>query len=291
VDIGYAAGKPVLKNIDLRIAMTDRIALLGANGNGKSTLIKLLSGTLKQLKGDVVRDSKLRVGYFAQHQSDELDMNSTAFEVLRDKLKGTAEPKIRAMLGKFGFDKNKADTKIDELSGGEKARLLFCIMSHDAPHIMLLDEPTNHLDIDARQALIQALNGYEGCVILVSHDPHLVEAVADQLLLVKDGMVTPYNDDLEGYRKLIIQQRRDERSEARREGKAKKSGKSKALKAAEQALVKLTGEKKTIEQELESEKALSHPKLMADLLSRYATVQQELEAAEAEWLALSEVEE
>ena len=290
VDIGYAPGKPVLKKVDLRIAMTDRIALLGANGNGKSTLIKLLSGTLKQLSGDVVRDSKLRVGYFAQHQSDELDMTSTAFEVLRDKLKGMAEPKIRAMLGKFGFDKNKADTKIDELSGGEKARLLFCLMSYDAPHIMLLDEPTNHLDIDARQALIQALNGYEGCVILVSHDPHLVEAVADQLWLVKDGAVTPYNDDLEAYKKLVIQQRRDERSEARREGKAKKGGKSKALKAAEQQLEKLTAEKKQIEQDLESDKALSHPKMMADLVSRYAEVQGQLETAEAEWLALSEAE-
>ena len=178
---------PVLKDVSLSVGEGEFVAVVGPSGNGKSTLIKLLSGTLKQLSGDVVRDSKLRVGYFAQHQSDELDMNSTAFEVLRDKLRGMAEPKIRAMLGKFGFDKNKADTKIDELSGGEKARLLFCLMSYDAPHIMLLDEPTNHLDIDAREALTQALNNYTGAVIIVSHDPHLVECVADRLWIVADG--------------------------------------------------------------------------------------------------------
>jgi ATP-binding cassette subfamily F protein 3 len=165
------------------------------------------------------------------------------------------------------------------------------MMSYDAPHIMLLDEPTNHLDIDARTALIQALNGYEGCVILVSHDPHLVEAVADQLYLVKDGTVTPYNDDLEAYRKLIIQQRRDERSEAKKEGKSKKNGKSKALAKSEQTLEKLTQEKKTLEQDLDSPKALSHPKLMADLLARYAALQKELEAAEESVLALLEEEE
>jgi ATP-binding cassette subfamily F protein 3 len=129
------------------------------------------------------------------------------------------------MLGKFGFDKAKSDTKIAELSGGEKSRLLFCLMSYDAPHVMLLDEPTNHLDIDARAALIQALNDYEGCVILVSHDPHLVESVADQLLLIKDGTVQPYDDDLEAYRQLIMDQRKNERGDAKKDRKQKKDAK------------------------------------------------------------------
>jgi ATP-binding cassette subfamily F protein 3 len=225
-DIGYAPDQPVLKNVNVSLTSDDRIALLGANGNGKSTLIKLIAGNLDPMKGDIARSGKLRVGYFAQHQSDELDLTSTPFEVLHQAVKNISEPKARAMLGRFGFDKAKADTRIEELSGGEKARLLFCLMSHDAPHVMLLDEPTNHLDIDARAALIQALNGYDGCVVLVSHDPHLVEAVADRLLLVKDGSVTAYNDDLEAYRELVIEQRRKERSQDKKKKKEKKSNAS-----------------------------------------------------------------
>ena len=223
--MGYETDKPILKDIDLRIAMDDRIALLGANGNGKSTLIKLLSGNLEPFKGYVERDSKLKIGYFAQHQSDELDLNLTAYETLKEALPKMAEHNVRAMLGKFGFNKDKSDTKIRELSGGEKARLLFCIMSYDAPHIMLLDEPTNHLDIDARAALIQALNNYNGCIIIVSHDPHLVESVADRILLVKDGYVNNYEDDLETYRKLVIDQRRKEKSDAKKDRKNKKKDK------------------------------------------------------------------
>ena len=212
VDIGYNVGEPILKNVSLNIGIDDRIALLGANGNGKSTLVKLLANTLKPLTGSVQRSSKLRVGYFDQHQSDEMDMNATPFEILREAILNSAEHNLRAMLNKFGFDKSKADTKILELSGGEKVRLLFCLMSHNAPHIMLLDEPTNHLDMDARVALIEALNSYQGCIILVSHDPHLVSAVADQLLLVKDNKVEVYRDDLDAYKKLVIEQRRKERS-------------------------------------------------------------------------------
>ena len=189
VQAGYAPGKPILKNLNLRIDKDDRIALLGANGNGKSTFIKLLSGTLPPLEGTMTGHSKLKVGYFAQHQSEEMDLAITPFDTLKRVLPDMNEPRLRALLGSFGFDKGKADTKVGELSGGEKARLLFCIMSRHAPQVMLLDEPTNHLDMDARAALIEALNNYEGCVILVSHDPHLVEAVATQLWIVKDGTV------------------------------------------------------------------------------------------------------
>ncbi len=274
--------------------MDDRIALLGANGNGKSTLVKLLSGKLKELEGEVDRDSKLRVGYFAQHQSDEMDLNSTPYQVLRQAISGVPEHNIRAMLGKFGFDKGKADTKIDELSGGEKARLLFCLMSYNAPHIMLLDEPTNHLDIDARAALIQALNGYDGCVILVSHDPHLVEAVADQLLLVKDGKVTPYNDDLEAYRRLIMEQRRKERSDAKKEGKEKKEhkkskkNKGNSVEKAEKNLNKWAEEKISLEKEMSTPKAINKADYMSELLARYSIVQKEVEVAESAWIAAQE---
>jgi len=223
VEAGYEPGKPILRKLNQRIDMDDRIALLGANGNGKSTLVKLISGRLAPQHGQLLKSGKLKIGYFAQFQTDELDVNQTPFEVMRDVLKDKPQSKIRAMLGNFGFDKHKADTKVGELSGGEKARLLFCLMSHDAPHIMLLDEPTNHLDIDAREALTQALNNYEGAVILVSHDPHLVECVADRLWLVADGTCHPYEDDLEGYRNLIVQQRRREREQVKQEARNQKS--------------------------------------------------------------------
>lgn len=290
VDIGYAPGEPVLKDVNINIGMDDRIALLGANGNGKSTLVKLLSGKLKELQGDVGRGGKLRVGYFAQHQSEEMDLDSTPYQVLRQSIVDVPEHNIRAMLGKFGFDKAKADTKIEELSGGEKARLLFCLMSYNAPHIMLLDEPTNHLDIDARAALMQALNDYNGCVILVSHDPHLVEAVADQLLLVKDGAVTRYTDDLEAYRQLVIDQRRKERSDNKKENKEKKAqkksqkNKGNSLAKIEKKLNKWSQEKTELETEMATPRAINKPEVMAELVDRYTVVQKEVEAAEAAWL-------
>lgn len=296
VDVGYIPGKPVLKRISFNITGEDRIALLGANGNGKSTLIKLISGKLEAMEGQIGRSDKLRVGYFAQHQSDELDMQSTPYQVLREAIAKKPEASLRAMLGKFGFDKAKADTKIEELSGGEKARLLFCMMSYDAPHIMLLDEPTNHLDIDARAALIQALNGYEGCVILVSHDPHLVESVADQLYLVKDGAVTPYTDDLEAYRNLVIEQRRKERSDGKKQKKEKKDNKQHKkskkqvdpVEKAEKKLNKWSEEKAALEAEMATPKAMNKPDLMAELIEKYAVVQKEVEAAEAAWIAAQE---
>lgn len=290
VDIGYAPGEPVLSNVTLRIGMDDRIALLGANGNGKSTLVKLLSNKLEALQGEVERDSKLRVGYFAQHQSDEMDVKSTAYQVLREAISDVPEHNIRAMLGKFGFNKDKSDTKIEELSGGEKARLLFCLMSYDAPHIMLLDEPTNHLDIDARAALIQALNGYDGCVILVSHDPHLVESVADQLMLVKDGKVTPYDDDLEAYRRLVVEQRRKERSDIKKKNKENKNNrkskknKGNPLEKAEKKLNKWSERKAELEAEMATAKAINKPDFMAELLDEYTIAQQKLAEAEADWL-------
>lgn len=295
VDIGYEPDKPVLKKLNLSIMMSDRIALLGANGNGKSTFIKLLSGRLAAQKGEVLRSDKLRVGYFAQHQTEELDLSLTPYQLLKQMLPDVAEPKIRAMLGQFVFDKQKADTQIEKLSGGEKSRLLFCLMSRHRPHIMLLDEPTNHLDIDAREALIQALNNYEGCVILVSHDPHIVECVADQLWLIQDAAVTPYDEDLEAYRQLIINQRRGERSsakKAKKEGKRSKAAKAKpgknAADAAEKDMERLTLEIVRLEKAMDSsDAALSQEKLDA-LLTEYTALQERLAHAEQTWLESQE---
>ena len=292
IDAGYAPGKPVLRNLNLRIDRDDRIALLGANGNGKSTLVKLLSGRMEPLKGKVHKSGKLRVGYFAQFQTDELDVLQTPFEVMREAMKGVAEARIRAALGKFGFDKHKADTKVGELSGGEKARLLFCLMSFDAPHIMLLDEPTNHLDMDAREALMQALNNYNGAVILVSHDPHLVECVADRLWLVADGSCKPYEDDLDAYRTLVVQQRRREREQAKQQAKgnkeegapeAKKLNKSEKQAAKiEQKILDLSTRKDAMENEIATVSANGDAKQLKDLTISYQQLQEQLTKAEGE---------
>ena len=288
-DVGYETDKPVLENINIGISSDSRIALLGANGNGKSTLIKLISGKLNESNGSITKNKKLRVGYFAQHQTDELDLSFTPFETLRSVISEQADHQIRAILGKFGFDKDKADTKVEELSGGEKSRLLFCIMSYNAPHIMLLDEPTNHLDIDARAALIDALNSYNGCIIIVSHDPHLVESVADELLLIKDGAVTSYNDDLDAYKKLIIDQRREERSKSKgnQQSSKKKKDNSKSLLAYERNIKKLTKTVSDLELKMSSDEALADPSIMSSLVAKYNKNKTELESEENKWLAES----
>lgn len=222
VSVGYES-KTVLRGINDTIDRDDRIALLGANGNGKSTLIKLIAGKLTPQAGEMVRMNKLRIGYFAQHQADELDLTSTPYEEMSRRLdkrgEVTREPVVRGRLGQFGFSKDLADTKIGSLSGGEKARLLFCFMSLDAPHMLLLDEPTNHLDIEAREALVDALNSYEGAVVIVSHDPHILERVVERLWLVNAGTVSDFDGDMDDYRRFVIERQRA----ARREEKVKRS--------------------------------------------------------------------
>ncbi len=223
VAVGYDQ-TPILRKLNLRLDSDDRIALLGANGNGKSTLIKLLATELRAMDGLLQKSKKLKVGYFAQHQGDALDLNITALEQMKRLCPRDVEEKLRSHLAGFGFDATRAETKIGQLSGGEKARLLFAVISRDAPHILLLDEPTNHLDIDGRQALVQALNAYDGAVVLVSHDPHLIEATADRLWLVHGGRAQPFDGDMEDYRKFLTTQRRDEqraKSAARRPEKDK----------------------------------------------------------------------
>jgi ATP-binding cassette subfamily F protein 3 len=207
VSTGYQ-GKTILSGLNLRIDGDDRIALLGANGNGKSTFLKLLVGELQPTSGVINKSSKLKVGYFAQHQSELFNLQSSVLLEAKGWMKLLTEEKVRAHLGRFGFSGKSVDTKIGSLSGGEKARLLLALVTKDAPHILLLDEPTNHLDIDTREALMEALNDFEGAVILVTHDPHLIETTADRLWLVAGGKVEPFDGDLDDYAKYLANERR-----------------------------------------------------------------------------------
>ncbi|HEY9549765.1 MAG TPA: ABC-F family ATP-binding cassette domain-containing protein, partial [Kiloniellaceae bacterium] len=203
--VGYDSGRPILSRLNLRLDMDDRVALLGANGNGKSTLSRLFAGRLKPMEGRMTRSGKLKIGYFAQDQAEELDLGATPLAHMARLMPLETETKLRAQLGRFGFGADRAEVAVGKLSGGEKARLLFALMSREAPHVLILDEPTNHLDIDSRQALVQALSEFEGAVILVSHDPHLVELAADRLWLVADGSVSAYDGDMDDYRKLLLE--------------------------------------------------------------------------------------
>ena len=303
VDVGYKEGEPVLRRVYESIEKDDRIAILGANGNGKSTMMKLIAGKLDVMAGDVNRSSKLRIGYFSQHQTEELDVNSTPFEAMMDmmrtKIPDVKEPTVRAKLGAFGFSRDLADNLISTLSGGEKARLLFAFMSFDAPHMLLLDEPTNHLDIDAREALVQALNNYEGAIIIVSHDPNMVERVADRLWLVKDGSCARFDGDLEDYRKYTIQSRRDQRKEKKSQ-KDKKKNLPKAVKKSSSSLQKditkvelkietLTKDKNSLEKIMASTDFYNESSSkIADTQDQYKKLSNDLDVSEAAWLKLQE---
>ncbi|MDE9450797.1 ABC-F family ATP-binding cassette domain-containing protein [Aliiroseovarius sp. Z3] len=194
----------VLSRMDLRIDQDDRIALLGKNGQGKSTLSKLLSDRLPLMTGRMTKSSKLRIGYFAQHQMDELYEDETPVEHLRRLRPNELPGRHRARLAGFGLGADQAETVVARLSGGQKARLTLLLATLDAPHLLILDEPTNHLDIESREALVEALTAYSGAVVLVSHDMHLLGLVADRLWLVNNGGVAPYEGDLEDYRKMLL---------------------------------------------------------------------------------------
>lgn len=305
---GYGE-KVVLSKLNLRIDADDRIALLGANGNGKSTFAKLLAGKLKLMNGTMQASAKLQIGYYAQHQTEELSENLTAFQQMQLVMKEAGETQIRAHLGAFGLTQQKADTRIKQLSGGEKARLLFAVMTRNAPHILLLDEPTNHLDIDARDALIEAINAYKGAVILITHDPHLIELTADRLWLIDNGHCTPYDGDLEDYRNLLAQKariqaagksadknekaavsRKDERREAA-EKRLQSAPVRKKLKETETLLEKLNAQKEKIEEMLEDPTlymiGLNAAKVK-NLQISLAQLNTEIETAELQWLELSE---
>ena len=217
----------VLDRLDLRLDPDDRIALLGANGNGKSTFAKLLAGELAPLAGEVIRAPKLRVGYFAQHQIEALRPEDSALQHLARRLPAEREERLRTRLGGFGLTQDKADLPAGVLSGGEKARLTFALISAAAPQFLVLDEPTNHLDIDAREALIQAINDFAGAVLLISHDPHLIELTADRLWLVEGGRWRPFDGDLDDYRRALLERGADQ---ARR-----RAGAGRATRAARNA--------------------------------------------------------
>lgn len=202
--VGYEPGKPILKRLNLRIDADDRIALLGSNGNGKSTFAKFISGRLRAEAGDVRIAPGLKTGFFAQHQLDDLVPTQSAVEHVRRRMPDAPEAKVRSRVAQMGLSTEKMDTPAKDLSGGEKARLLMGLAAFDQPSLLILDEPTNHLDIDSRNALITALNDYSGAVILISHDRHLIEATADRLWLVRDGTVTSYDGDLDDYRSVIV---------------------------------------------------------------------------------------
>ncbi len=299
VSAGYE-GRTILSHVSLSVEMDDRIAMLGANGNGKSTLAKLIAGRLEAQAGDMRRHPKLRVGYFAQHQTDELVMHETPVDHMARALPRALPPQVRAQLARFGLDADRADTAVQSLSGGEKARLLLALATRDAPQLLILDEPTNHLDIDAREALVRALAEFQGAVLLITHDPHLVELVADRLWLVGDGTVRPYDGDMDDYRALLVERarpvrvdaapnRRDDRRE-RAEARVQLAPLRRRARDAEALIAKLGTERAAIEARLADPAlyASKHAGEVTTLKQRLAAVQREASAAETAWLEAEE---
>ncbi len=298
--VGYD-GRPILRNIGLRLDPDDRVALLGANGNGKTTLAKLIAGRLDLMDGERVAPNRLRVGYFAQHQVDELDLSETPIQAMTRVMPNTAKPEqVRAKLGAFGFGAEKAQTKIGALSGGEKARLTLALITYDAPHLLILDEPTNHLDIEARTALVEALTIYKGAVILVSHDRRMVEMVADRLWLVAHGTAKPFDDDMDAYQRLILSgsltapsgkggAKSEPRSKAHGEKRPALGPLKKAVTQAEAALAKATAEKEKIDATLADDGVYSGPKdKLNALLKQQSEAAAAVANAEAIWLSAME---
>jgi ATP-binding cassette subfamily F protein 3 len=299
VDIGYD-GKAVLSGVSLRIDMEDRIALLGQNGNGKSTLAKLLAGRLSAMRGREFRVKGLRVGYFAQHQEDDLVLTDTPYDHLARALPQALPAQVRAQAARFGLDADRVNTPVGQMSGGEKARLLLALATRDAPHLLILDEPTNHLDIDARDALIKALTDFEGAVVLISHDPYLVELAADRLILVANGKAAPFEGDLAAYAATMseraapaqakkVEEKKNDKA-ARAEARARLAPLQKAAKAAETALNKLTAEKDTLEAKLADEAIYSPAKAaeLGKITLRLGALKNEIETAELTWLEAAE---
>lgn len=320
VSVGYG-DKVVLSRLNLRIDQDDRIAFLGRNGEGKSTLAKLLSKRLAPMQGRVTTPTKLRVGFFAQHQVDELDVGATPLEHLARERPDEHPTRLRARLAGFGLSHDAAETKAGKLSGGQKARLSLLLATIDAPHILILDEPTNHLDIESREGLVEALNDYSGAVLLISHDMHLLSMVADRLWLVKDGGVEVYEDDLETYRAMLLAGDSGSKSNGKAKSKAKTKFKPQPkadvmpapatattparssrdntaqlranVRKCEERVEKLNAAKAKVSARLANPRfyAKSPPGEVETLQRKYAEVETALATAEALWLAALEKQE
>ena len=305
--VGYT-DMPILSRLNLRLDPDDRIALLGRNGNGKTTLARLLAAQLKPMDGAMHASSKMRVGYFTQYQVEELDRSETPLQHMSVLMKGATPGAVRSQLGRFGFSGQKATTEVGKLSGGERARLALALITRDAPHMLILDEPTNHLDVDAREALIQALNDYTGAVVMVSHDRHMLEMTADRLVLVDSGTAREFDGSIEDYIAFVLAK---EPAGARREGangepKLNKKDQRKANAEAREKGQALRKHARKVESDLERltalrsaiDLAMFDPSSadaalatlnMTDLMKRRAETARQIEVAEAAWLEVSEV--
>ncbi len=298
--VGYD-GVPILQNLDLRLDPGDRIGLLGVNGAGKTTFARLLADDLPLISGKLSRDRRMKVGWFHQHQVEVLAADDTPLQIIGRALPGLTESQRRGRLASFGFGVDRVTTRIESLSGGERARLLINLIALFAPHLIILDEPTNHLDIDSRRALLDALNDYEGAVVLITHDRSLMEMVADRLWLTADGTVRPFDGDMEDYAKFVMDRARAaSRSPAAKSTALEPIGPApmpagplkRRLEAAETTLARET----TLLSEVDA--ALSDPALYAKpaaetarLTARRAQLAERLARAEAAWLAAAEAYE
>lgn len=298
--VGYG-DKPILQRLNLRIDPDDRIALLGRNGNGKTTLARLLAAQLKPMDGAMNASGKMRVGYFTQYQVEELDRDDTPLDHMTRLMKGASQSAVRAQLGRFGFSGDKATTLVGKLSGGERARLALALITRDAPHMLILDEPTNHLDVDAREALIQALNAYSGTVVVVSHDRHMLEMTADRLVLVDQGTAKEFDGSLDDYIAFVLSKEgqgpkasKADKKEARRlaaEAREKSAELRKAAKAAETELAKLTEQRSAIERAMFDPAAADAALVkltMTELMKRRAELSDRIDVAETAWMEASE---
>jgi len=299
--VGYDAA-PILQRLNLRFDPDDRIALLGRNGNGKTTLARLLAAQLKPMDGAMAASGKMRVGYFTQYQVEELHRDDTPLEHMTRLMKDSKPGAVRGQLGRFGFSGDKATTKVGKLSGGERARLALALITRDAPHMLILDEPTNHLDVDAREALVQALNAYTGAVIIVSHDRHMIETTADRLVLVHDGTAQEFDGSLDDYIGFVLagdqkpagKAEKIDKKEARRlaaQAREKGAALRKRAMEAESELVRLTAQRSAIERAMfdpsGADASLAGRSITA-LLKERADIERRIEAAERAWLVASE---
>jgi ATP-binding cassette subfamily F protein 3 len=297
VVVGYDPNTPVLNRVTLRVDNDDRIALLGSNGNGKSTLVKLLAGRLAPFSGKVTRADKLSIAYFAQHQLDELNEDASTYDHVRKLMGEAPEAKVRARAGAIGFSGKAADTKVGKLSGGEKARLLLGLATFFGPNMIILDEPTNHLDIDSRAALAEAINEFPGAVIMVSHDRYLIESCADQLWIVADRTVTNYDGDLDEYRRLVLTSRNGEPAPRERSAPSEKPQRprsdnrgslKKRIAEAESEIARVTDIIAKIDTALSLPDIFTRdPKQAAQLSKARANAADALARAEEQWLEAS----